>query len=130
MRAISRCVFPFFFFMATASAQERSISPQELQKFEIAGVPGKEVRFLRTTYKPGASNPKHYHTSYVTFYVLEGSGVWQEDGKEPVTLKPGDSLQARPGTIHTHWNASNTAPLVFLEFVIVDKDQRSTIPTR
>ena len=130
MKAISGGVFSLFILMSTASGQERPISPQELQKFEIAGVPGKEVRFLRTTYKPGASNPKHYHTSYVTFYVLEGSGVWQEDGKEPVTLKPGDSLQARPGTVHSHSNASSTAPLVFLEFVIVDKDQRSTVPMK
>ena len=113
-----------------AVAQERPISPSELQKFEIGGAPGKEVRMLRTTYQPGASNPKHYHTSYVAFYVLEGSGEWQEDGKEPIHLKPGDSLLAKPGTVHAHRNASSTAPLVFLEFVIVDRDQRSTVPMR
>jgi quercetin dioxygenase-like cupin family protein len=130
MKAISLYAFSLLVPAGASLAQERPISPQQLQKFEIAGVPGKEVRFLRTTYRPGASNPKHYHTSYVTFYVLEGSGIWQEDGKEPVTLKPGDSLQARPGTVHSHSNASSTAPLVFLEFVIADKDQRSTVPMR
>ena len=62
------------------------------------------------------------------FYVLEGSGVWQEEGKDAVTLKPGDSLHVRPGTIHSHRNASASAPLVFLEFVIVEKGQRSTVP--
>ena len=67
---------------------------------------------------------------YVVFYVLEGSGVWQEEGKEAVTLKPGDSLHVRPGTVHAHRNASSTAKLVFLEFVIVDKGQRSTVPMR
>jgi len=62
--------------------------------------------------------------------VLEGSGVWQQDGQDPVTLKPGESLHVRPGTVHAHRNASATERLVFLEFVIVDKAQRSTVPMR
>ena len=73
---------------------------------------------------------RHYHPSHVVFYVLEGSGVWQEEGKDPVTLKPGESLHVRPGMVHAHRNASTTEQLVFLEFVIVDKGQRSTVPMR
>jgi len=61
------------------------------------------------------------------FYVLEGSGIWQQDGGKPVTLKPGDSLHVRPGTVHSHRNVSNSEKLVFLEFVIVEKGQRSTV---
>jgi|SRR5262245_47307540 len=113
-----------------ARADDRGISPEVLFESEIAGAPNKLMRALRTTYQPGAVNPKHYHTSYVVFYVLQGSGVWQEDGKAAVTLKPGDSLAVTPGTIHSHWNASTTEPLVFTEFVVVDKGQRSTVPMR
>ena len=93
---------------STARADDRPISPEVLFETEIAGAPNKLMRALRTTYKPGAINPKHYHTSYVVFYVLQGSGVWQEEGKPPVTLKPGDSLAVTPGMIHAHWNASQT----------------------
>jgi len=64
----------------------------------------------------------------VVFYVLEGEGVWQEEGKEPVTQKPGDTLHVQPGMIHSHCNASISEKLVFLEFVIVEKGQRSTVP--
>lgn len=35
-----------------------------------------------------------------------------------------------PGGVHAHRNASDTEKLVFLEFVIVDKGQRSTVPMR
>ena len=98
--------------------------------FDDATMPGKEFRVLHTTYAPGGQNPKHYHPSHVVFYVLEGAGVWQEEGKDPVTLKPGESLHVRPGMIHAHRNASGTEKLVFLEFVIVDKGQRSTVPMR
>ena len=100
-----------------------------LLKSEIQGVYGKELRVFRTVYPPGAINPKHYHTSHVVFYILEGSGIWQEEGLPPVTLKAGDTLLVKPGTVHAHWNPSTSVPLVFTEFVIVDQGQRSTVKT-
>src|SRR5438874_13138754 len=113
--------------LQSANSQRAVITAEPLQMFEDASMPSKEFRVLRTTYAPGGQNPKHYHTGHVVFYVLEGSGVWQEDGKEPVTLKPGDTLHAGPGTIHSHRNGTS-GKLVFLEFVIVEKGQRSTVP--
>jgi len=110
-----------------ANGQPAGISPERLVIFDDPGMPAKEFRVLRTTYAPGTENPKHYHTSHLVFYVLEGEGVWQEETKAPVTLRPGDSLHVRPGTIHSHRNASTTQRLVFLEFVIVEKGQRSTV---
>lgn len=116
------------FSVTDAQAQRVGITADLLHIFDDASMPAKEFRVLRTTYSPGGQNPKHYHPSHVVFYVLEGSGVWQEDGKDSVTLKPGGSLHVRPGTIHSHRNASTTEKLVFLEFVIVEKGQRSTVP--
>jgi quercetin dioxygenase-like cupin family protein len=113
---------------AAESAQRRGITPESLHVFDDPTMPGKEFRVLRTTYAPGGQNPKHYHPSHVVFYVLEGSGIWQEEGKPAVTLKAGDTLHVRPGMIHSHRNASTTEKLVFLEYVIVDKGQRSTVP--
>jgi hypothetical protein len=40
----------------------------------------------------------------------------------------GDTLHVRPGMVHSHRNASSSDKLVFLEFVIVEKGQRSTVP--
>ena len=100
-----------------------------LLKSEIQGAYGKELRVFRTVYPPGAINPKHYHTSHVVFYILEGSGIWQEEDQPPVTLKAGDTLLVKPGTVHAHWNPSTSVPLVFTEFVIVDQGQRSTVKT-
>jgi len=112
----------------SAQAQRAGISAEQLQAFEDPGMPAKEFRVQRTTYAPGGQNPKHYHASHVVFFVLEGAGVWQEEGRNAVTLKPGESLHVRPGTVHSHRNASASEKLVFLEFVIVEKGQRSTIP--
>lgn len=116
--------------LAGITGERTGITAVAKHIFDDPTLPGKEFRVLHTTYAPGGQNPKHYHPSHVVFYVLEGSGVWQEEGKEPVTLKPGDSLHVRPGMVHAHRNASNTERLVFLEYVIVDKAQRSTVPMR
>ena len=111
-----------------AHAQRVGITPEQLLTFDDPSMPAKDVRVVRTTYAPSGQNPKHYHPSHVVFYVLEGQGEWQEEGKDPVVLKPGDALHVRPGTIHSHRNASSVKKLVFLEFVIVEKGQRSTVP--
>lgn len=116
--------------LAGANGDRSGITAVARHVFDDPTLPGKEFRVLHTTYAPGGQNPKHYHPSHVVFYVLEGSGIWQEEGKDPVTLQPGESLHVRPGTVHAHRNASATEKLVFLEFVIVDKAQRSTVPMR
>ena len=103
------------------------ITPEVLVRTTVPGAPGKIAITTRMTYHPGARNRKHYHTSQVVFYILEGAMVVQDDGKEQVTLKAGDTLLVKPGTVHTHWNASTTAKLVFAEFILLDEGQRSTV---
>jgi len=109
------------------AAEIPGVKPEVLARTEVPGAPGKVMIVSRTTYQPGARVRKHYHTSEVTFYILDGAMTVQDEGKEPVTLKAGDFLLIKPGTVHAHWNASTTTPLVFLEHVIVDQDQRSAV---
>jgi quercetin dioxygenase-like cupin family protein len=109
------------------AAEIPGIAPEVLVKTTVPGVPWKQAIVTRTTYQPGARIRKHYHTSQIVFMILEGTMGVQEDGKEPVTLKPGDTLLIKPGTVHSHWNASKTDKLVFGEFVLVDDGQRSAV---
>jgi quercetin dioxygenase-like cupin family protein len=103
------------------------INPEPLVRADVPGTPGKIEIVSRTTYQPGAELRRHYHTSQIVFYILEGSMGVQEDGKEQMTLKSGDTLLIKPGTVHRHWNVSRTAPLVFMEFILVDEGQRSAV---
>jgi quercetin dioxygenase-like cupin family protein len=98
-----------------------------LSRERVPGGSGKIAIVTRVTYEPGTRVRKHYHTSQVVFYILEGAMVVQDDGKEPTTLKPGDSLFIKPGTVQAHWNASTTGKLVFTEFILVDEGQRSVV---
>jgi quercetin dioxygenase-like cupin family protein len=103
------------------------ITPEVLIRTGVPGAPGKLAITARVTYEPGARVRKHYHTSQVVFYVIDGAMVVQEDGREALTLKPGDAHLVRPGTVHAHWNASPTAKLVFTEFILIDEGQRSIV---
>jgi quercetin dioxygenase-like cupin family protein len=103
------------------------ITPEVLVRTGVPGVPGKIAMATRVTYQPGARIRKHYHTSQIIFYILEGAMVVQDEGKDPVTLRPGETLLIKPATVHSHWNASTTAKLVFTEFILVDEGQRSAV---
>ena len=108
-------------------AEVPGITPEVLVRTGVPGAPGKLAITARVTYEPGARVRKHYHTSQVVFYILEGAMVVQEDGREPQTLKAGDAYLVRPATVHAHWNASTSAKLVFTEFILVDEGQRSIV---
>jgi quercetin dioxygenase-like cupin family protein len=109
-------------------AQKPGISHTTLLKNVLPNTANQEVTVYETTYAPGATNPRHMHPAAVTFYVLSGTGIWQEDGKAPVTLHAGESLFIPTGTVHSHWNPSATEGLRFLEFMVAEKGKGDSIP--
>jgi quercetin dioxygenase-like cupin family protein len=113
-----------------ATSQERRgvISHPPLLKVVLPNTANQEVAVYNVEYIPGGINPRHLHPAAITFHVLSGTGVWQEEGKPPVTLKAGDSLFVPAGTIHSHWNPSATEPLRFVEFIVAEKDKGRSIP--
>jgi len=115
---------------APSGGQERQgvIPHPPLLKMVLPDTANQEVAVYEAEYAPGGINPRHLHPAAITFHVLSGTGVWQEDGKPPVTLKAGDSLFVPAGTIHAHWNASATERLRFLEFIVAEKDKGRAIP--
>ncbi|MEO8714467.1 MAG: cupin domain-containing protein, partial [Acetobacteraceae bacterium] len=104
------------------------ITHTPLLKSVLPGTANQEVTVWETDYAPGASNPRHMHPAAITFHVLSGAGIWQEDGKPPVTLRAGDNLFVPAGTVHSHWNPSPTERLRFLEFMVAEKDRGRSVP--
>ncbi len=113
---------------SAVAQDQRGITHTPLLKSELQNTSEQEVIVWDTQYAPGAVNPRHLHPAAITFHVLSGTGVWQEDGKPPVTLHAGDSLFVPAGTIHSHWNPSSTESLRFLEFIVADKGKGRSIP--
>jgi quercetin dioxygenase-like cupin family protein len=112
-----------------AGQERRGVIPHApLLKMILPGTANQEVAVYETEYAPGGINPRHIHPAAITFHVLSGTGVWQEEGKPPMTLHAGDSLFVAAGTIHSHWNPSATDNLRFLEFIVAEKDKGRSIP--
>ena len=108
-------------------AQIPGVEPDVLLRAGVPNVPDKALIVSRTIYKPGVHVAWHRHNSQIVFYILHGTMGVQDKGNASFTLKAGDSLLIMPSTMHQHWNASTTEPLVFLEYVLVDKGQPSAV---
>ena len=112
-----------------AGQERRGVIPHApLLKMILPGTANREVAVYETEYAPGGINPRHLHPAAITFHVLSGTGVWQEEGRPPMTLHAGDSLFVAAGTIHSHWNPSAIDNLRFLEFIVAEKDKGRSIP--
>ncbi len=110
------------------SAQSVAITRTPLLKKDLAGVAGKEVTVFTGEIPPGARTGKHYHPGDEFIYVLEGSGVIEEQGKPPITLKPGMALHytlpaEKAAYVHEAKNTSNSAPLKMLVVLITEKGE-------
>jgi quercetin dioxygenase-like cupin family protein len=114
--------------LADEAKSKPPVRPPLLSK-DLVGVPNKEALMLTVEYAPGASSAPHRHDAQVFVYVLEGSIIMQVAGKEPVTLKPGDTFYESPDDIHAKSaNASQTEPAKFVVFIVKDKGKPVTRP--
>jgi len=117
----------------TAAAQDSKVQQRtgvtstELFEKAVPNTENMDVTVLDVRYQPRGMNPRHFHPAAVTFHILEGSPVFQEEGKEPIALKSGDTLLVPAGTTHAHWNPSTTQGARWLEFIVAEKGKGRAI---
>jgi quercetin dioxygenase-like cupin family protein len=112
---------------AKGAPQKTGVTAKALYEQLVPDTANKEVTVLDVRYEPGAINRRHFHPAALTFYVVSGSPVFQEEGKQPITLKPGDSFLVPAGTTHSHWNPSKTEGVRWLEFIVAEKGKGRSI---
>jgi quercetin dioxygenase-like cupin family protein len=115
-----------------ASAQKNTVSRVELINADLVECSGKETRLYTAEIGPGVITPRHRHPGHYFSYVIEGSGVLDEDGKSERSLNPGDAYYIHatadmPASWHSVWNTSKTQPLRTLSFLITDKGVPGTV---
>ena len=105
----------------------------ELFKADLPG--GLEENVFLVEVAPGGALPKHYHPGQEYAYLLEGSGVLYPEGKPPVTLKAGLSINdfspsppAKPAYAHSVTNTSKKDPQRWLVVLVTEKGQPLLIP--
>lgn len=103
-------------------AQAEGIAkPEMLLQEVVRGMPkteSQEVRVLTASFKPGDRTTFHTHQFPVAVYVLEGTFTLELEGRDPVTLKPGQAYLEPPNVKMTGFNRSTTEPLRVVIFYV------------
>lgn len=118
---------------ARAANSEEYKSPGSIKKLllkePLHGIKGEQVTFLDVTFPPGWVGGKHYHTGPVYVYVLKGTFVIEEKGKDPQTLSAGTLYREPIGNPMLAHNASTSEAAEVLVVQIGPKDEPLMIKT-
>jgi quercetin dioxygenase-like cupin family protein len=117
--------------VSPASAQDQPIKRTELMRYDLPGVPGKEVVVYVADLAPGAKAGRHHHPGEEIVYVLEGTIALEPDNSPPALLHKGEILRNPAHQVHDAWNASAIAPArVYVVMVGADKGQPLATPDK
>ena len=103
--------------LPVAQGQQPGIKRTDLQRHDLSA-PGREAIQVRVDFAPGAAFGKHTHPGEEIIYVLEGSLVYEVEGKPPVTLKAGDVLFIPAGTVHAAKNVGGSTGSELATYVV------------
>jgi quercetin dioxygenase-like cupin family protein len=108
----------------SANAQEGGVArPNLLLKQAVEGMPRgdkQEISILTATLKPGDKTVFHTHRFPVSVYILEGAFTLEMEGRQPVTVKAGESMVEPPNVKMTGYNKSATEPMKVVIFYVAD----------
>ena len=103
--------------LQAAQAQQAGVKRTDLQRHDLSA-PGREAVQVRVDIEPGAAFGRHTHPGEEIIYVLEGSLQYDVEGKPSVTLKAGDVLFIRAGTIHAAKNIGSSTASELATYVL------------
>jgi len=104
-----------------------------LQRTELKGAPGWEAILVDRTLPAGAASGEHTQSGNEIVYIVEGSVIFEAQGKPGVTLKAGGSFTTVAGQVHNVKNASSSAPAKALAFYVAKKGtplEDLSVPTK
>ena len=99
---------------------------ENLLKAQLEGVEGTEVIVSRVTIPPNTTLPKHWHPGEEFAYVLEGTVILWQEGKDDRVLTAGDAGKVPLKQIHTAMTRDEGATL--LVFRVHEAGQPERVP--
>ena len=98
----------------------------EMLRAPITSAPELEVIISDVIIPPGAEVPTHYHPGEEFVYVIEGSALHVEEGKEDRVASAGDTIVIAPEAVHAPRGGDQGARAIV--FRVHVKDQPERIP--
>jgi quercetin dioxygenase-like cupin family protein len=116
-----------------AQAQQPRTKRTDLQRHDLS-IGGREVVQVRVDFDPGYVAPRHTHFGEEIIYVIEGTLVYEVEGRPPMTYKAGDVLLVPAGAIHSVRNIGSGNGAELATYVVekgkplitLVQDQKST----
>jgi quercetin dioxygenase-like cupin family protein len=95
--------------LLNAALQNRSITNVDVRKITLAA---------------GQKTGRHLHPCPVVGYIASGTGFYQIEGKPAELLPVGSAFHEPAGSVIADFgNASDTTPLTFIAFYLLDGEQ-------
>ena len=111
-----------------ASGGKPGLKLENLLKSQLEGVKGTEVIVSRVSIPPNTSLPKHWHPGEEFGYVLEGSVVLWQEGKDDIVAREGDVLKVPLKQVHTAVTKDEGA--VLLVFRVHEQGKPERVPVK
>jgi quercetin dioxygenase-like cupin family protein len=99
---------------------------ETLLKTKLEGVGGTEVIVSRVSIPANTSLPKHWHPGEEFAYILEGSVVLWQEGKDEIVGKQGDVVKVPLKQVHTAFTRDEDVTI--LVFRVHEEGQPERIP--
>ena len=112
--------------LSDAQAPPAGIKRSDLMREELSA-PGREVIQVLVEFAPGVAFPRHSHPGEELVYVVEGSLVYEVDGRPPVTLAAGDVLFIPTGAVHAVRNVGDGKGAELATYVVEKGKQLITL---
>lgn len=110
-------------------AQQSGITRTVLQRMDVPASTTHEAVMAMATLAPGASAGRHIHHGLEMGYVVEGTVVFEHQGRAPVTKKAGESFDNAVAAPHDAKNIG-TMPAKILAVYIVEKGKPLAEPAK
>ncbi len=87
------------------------------EKYDLAGVPGREVHTVWVDFAPGAGERPHMHNAEIFGFVVEGTMTFHGEGAEKKVVKAGAMFHVLPRQLHFAVNESSAPARLAVVFV-------------
>ncbi len=99
----------------------------QMLRAPITVADGLEVIISDVVIPPNATVPRHYHPGEEFLYVIEGSAVHVEEGKDDRVLSAGDAYVIPPRAIHAPRGGPDGARAIVFRVHVEGADERTLV---
>src|ERR1700704_144370 len=103
--------------VAGLSAQQAGFKRTVLQQSKLS-VPGREAVTAIAEFQPGGTVGRHTHPGEEIGYILDGTLVFEIEGKPAVTLSAGQTFFIPAGAVHNATNKTSSPAKVLANYIV------------